>query len=93
MTRKTFWTSLFVFGVARAQQSEPAWRSGSALNNQCPQCGSMADPYRPHDAGHLIDCSHPKPGQVCVAPVRAVQPSFRVTRCQRCNDAFFQDTE
>jgi|SRR5215475_11540387 len=74
--------------------SSPAgieWQNGKALNNQCPVCGAMAEPYVMKDAGHLIPCSHPKPGQACVAPVRGKPAESRSVRCQRCNVRFDQD--
>ena len=68
-----------------------AWHSGKALNNQCPVCGTMAEPYVMQNAGHLIPCAHPKPGQFCVAPVPGKVPESRTVRCQRCNARFDQD--
>ena len=68
-----------------------AWQNGPALNNQCPVCGTMAEPYVMKNAGHLIPCSHPKPGQACVAPVAGKPPESRTVRCQRCNARFDQD--
>lgn len=68
-----------------------AWQKGPALNNQCPVCGTMAEPYVMQNAGHLIPCSHPKTGQACVAPVRGKPADSRSVRCQRCNARFDQD--
>ena len=67
------------------------WQNGPALNNQCPVCGTMAEPYVMQNAGHLIACSHPKPGRICVAPVPGKPPESRTVRCQRCNARFDQD--
>ena len=67
------------------------WQNGPALNNQCPVCGTMAEPYVLQNAGHLVPCSHPKPGQTCVAPVLGKPPKSRTVRCQRCNVRFDQD--
>ena len=98
MTRKAFW--LFAFtGLRRGRPADElppgasaiAWRTGQALNNQCPVCGTMADAYIVANAGHLIQCTHPKPGQVCVAPSRGQVPNWRTVRCQRCNARFDQD--
>jgi len=106
ITRKNFWLALFSgLGIARAQEpgftgfvdsstrpiSGIAWQNGPALNNQCPVCGTMADPYVMQNAGHLVPCSHPKPGQACVAPVPGKPPETRTVRCQRCNARFEQD--
>ena len=67
------------------------WRNGTALNNQCPVCGTMAEPYVMENVGHLVPCAHPKPGQTCVAPARGKVPEARTVRCQRCNARFDQD--
>ena len=71
--------------------TEIAWQNGPALNNQCPICGTMAEPYVMQNAGHLIPCSHPKPGQACVAPASGKPAQSRTVRCQRCNARFDQD--
>ena len=70
ITRKAFWLALAAAWSARAQAyiTEPAWKTGKAINNQCPVCGTMAEPYVYRDAGHLINCDHPRQGLVCVAP-------------------------
>jgi hypothetical protein len=94
-------------GIVRAQEPElsqlesrpistslltgVAWQNGPALNNQCPVCGTMAEPYVMQNTGHLVPCSHPKPGQACVAPVPGKTPESRTVRCQRCNARFDQD--
>ena len=95
ITRKAFWLALLAAWsrAAKAQayvliESPPAWKTGKAINNQCPVCGTMAEPYVYRDAGHLINCDHPRPGLVCVAPL---QTSSRTVRCQRCNARFDQD--
>ena len=67
-----------------------AWQNGPALNNRCPVCGTMAEPYVMPNAGHVIPCSHPKVGQICVAPLRGKVPEARTVRCQRCNARFDQ---
>ena len=97
LTRKAF---LAIFARPRVTRPAPeismgqsaiAWRVGEALNNQCPVCGTMAEPYVMANAGHLIPCSHPKPGQACVAPVPGTVPAARTVRCKRCNVRFDQD--
>ena len=65
-----------------------AWQNGPALNDQCPVCGTMAEPYVMQNAGHVIPCSHPKAAQICVAPLRGKVPEARTVRCQRCNARF-----
>ena len=77
--------------ISASLPTEIAWQNGPALNNQCPVCGTMAEPYVMQNAGHLIPCSHPKPGQACVAPVPGKPPESRTVRCQRCNARFDQD--
>ena len=97
MTRKAFFLAAFTglrsrpAGQLPQGQTVLAWRTGPALNNQCPVCGAMAEPYLLESAGHLIPCSHPKPGQVCVAPVPGKVPTSRTVRCRRCNVRFDQD--
>jgi len=76
--------------IPTSLRTEIAWQNGSALNNQCPVCGTMAEPYVIQNAGHLIPCSHPKPDQICVAPLRGKVPEARTVRCQRCNARFDQ---
>lgn len=97
LTRKAFWLAVFTGFRARSWsvippgESASAWRRGQSLNNQCPVCGTMAEPYVMANAGHLIPCSHPKPGQACVAPVPGKPPASRTIRCRRCNVRFDQD--
>ena len=47
------------------------------LNNQCPVCGKMADPY---------DSYARVPGQ-------DIKLASRITRCSHCNAAFWQDAD
>ena len=77
--------------ISTSLPSGIAWQNGPALNNQCPVCGTMAEPYVMQNAGHVIPCSHPKAGQICVAPLRGNVPEARTVRCQRCNARFDQD--
>lgn len=97
MTRKAFWLLAFTGLRSRPSAQELpsqtviAWRTGPAMNNQCPVCGTLTDPYILADAAHLIPCSHPKPGQACVAPLRRQLPPSRTVRCRRCNVRFDQD--
>lgn len=51
------------------------------LNNQCPVCGTMVKPF--HNPTICISSS----GSV------ACGPNQTVTRCLRCNSAFWQDAE
>lgn len=96
LTRKAFWLALVAAWPREAKAQnyvqtyviEPAWKTGKAINNQCPVCGTMAEPYVYRDAGHLITCDHPRPGLTCVAPLRIAS---RTVRCERCNARFDQD--
>jgi hypothetical protein len=67
--------------------------------NQCPVCGTMAEPYvRPTESEYfdtdtcIADQGNPS-FAVCRQPskMRRVGPDERVTRCKRCNAAFWQD--
>jgi hypothetical protein len=77
--------------IPKSSPTGLAWRDGPALNNQCPVCGTMTEPYVMQNAAHLIPCSHPKSGQTCVAPVPGRPPESRTVRCQHCNARFDQD--
>ncbi len=57
------------------------WESGKALNNQCPTCRTMADSF--HNPPLCAGMKGPVP----------CSPDERVTRCKRCNAAFWQDAE
>lgn len=71
--------------------------------NQCPVCGTMAEPYvRPTKAlaYKSVPCVPPQPEgglvpSVCIAPssTARVGPMERITRCPRCSAAFWQDAE
>jgi hypothetical protein len=73
------------------------WSDKSPVNNQCPLCGTMAEEYhRPTAAGWLNNCHHESgdPADVVTCdPVKDVPYGEleRVTRCKRCNNAFFQE--
>lgn len=61
----------------------PEWVYGKARNNECPSCGTMAAPYSNPDKG----------GMACVGlngDMPCGPPSI-ITRCNRCNAAFWQD--
>lgn len=95
LTRKQFWLSLFPGPGAGAASSPPEsiiqWHTGERLNGQCPVCGTMAEPYVMKNAGHLIPCSHPRPGQFCIAPLPGAVPPTRTVCCKRCGVRFDQD--
>jgi hypothetical protein len=89
--------------VMDALQRDPArWEVGPALNNQCPVCGQMAEPFtRPTsevseylkdaDGNPLLDAD----GNYIVLKVAPEQygPMFNLARCARCNTAFYQDAD
>lgn len=97
MNRKAFFTTLFgVAGVAKAQQWKQCVPYGdylcsdknkAALNNQCPVCGEMAEKY-PRKGAYVADCGFyqggPPTGSGCAG-------TSNLTRCKRCNAAFWQD--
>lgn len=51
------------------------------LNNQCPVCGEMAEPFR-REGGKIVSGWIGKLGE-----------TINLTRCKRCNAAFWQDVE
>lgn len=56
------------------------WKEGKALNNQCPQCGTMAEPFKP------------VPVKSEWGIVWAL-PTSRDVACDRCNCVFRQAVE
>lgn len=68
------------------------------LNNQCPVCGTMAKPYfrlLNYYAG-MKNCKPDSKSSVfslCDAPTERIGPMEQITRCLRCNNAFWQDAE
>ncbi len=65
--------------------------------NQCPVCATIAEPYK---RPKLVQYSPAKPcgtdrkfsSELCVQEIFSYDgPEERVTRCKRCNCAFFQD--
>jgi len=61
----------------------PEWVFGQARNNECPSCARTAEPY-----------INPATGDgSCIGINGAVScgPASRITRCKRCNTAFWQD--
>lgn len=94
MKRRSLWAALFG-GTAAAQiadvQIDPKPRlmvqsreihwfhDGKPLNNQCPVCGTMAEPYRP--------------AKLNADGTSALFLLERIARCKLCNSAFWQDAE
>ncbi len=106
MTRKTFFTSILGFlGIAQAQEVNFGypiqWMNGNhkALNNQCPVCGRIAGAYlrplRDENYGALRNCKPVGEYMVACDAAHLVPdgPTYRVIRCERCNAAFYQDSE
>ena len=102
MKRFSFLAALFGFGAAAKAQEPgslkdfklevsycpPQWtvkeREGCVkpLNNQCPVCGMMEPPFDTKTLVRvMVDYSNPP------------KTSEILTRCKRCNNAFWQDTE
>lgn len=65
----------------------PAWRDGKALPNQCPTCGTMAKSVSFDDIDHLV-CVADHGSVPCARTVTS-----QLTRCLRCNAAFWQDAQ
>jgi hypothetical protein len=107
MKRLAFLASLFGFGVAAKAQhpvgvdepntSKPAdskflwpWVIRKPENNQCPVCGTMAEPYRT-----LTEVCNKRTATAWFPewPTCVELGDPRLTRCSRCNAAFFQDAQ
>lgn len=56
----------------------PEWRYEKAFPNQCPTCGTLAKPYDT---------------KVGSGRYRVNTETENLVRCQRCNAAFWQDSE
>lgn len=113
MKRLQFMAALVgMTGVARAQQWKECvslettsplltctGKTKTALNNQCPVCGTLAAPYvRPltdKNGGFMRNCKPAGEFLVSCDPPQLTPsgPPERVTRCKRCNAAFWQDAE
>ena len=94
-------------GVSRAQQEEgigitynpPQWtiplgNGHKPHNNQCPVCGTMAKPYsgkRAYTEPWCIGSGHQFPPTKEMMAECEDPPRQRITRCLRCNAAFWQD--
>lgn len=80
-------TTLLSAAVAKAQKPTPSNRvslDGRMLNNECPTCGTMAEPFNRPLAIQMIDS---KLGMI-EAPFG---PTWNIVRCKFCNNAFYQD--
>jgi hypothetical protein len=82
------WRWCKVPGYELPKLGEQPWHCGiagykPARANQCPVCGTMAEPFKAQQQGHAVVTF--KPG----GPSKVEQ----VTRCLRCNAAFWQDGE
>ena len=64
----------------------PVFGCGKAKPDQCPVCGTMAEPYkRVSEFGYTRKDGRFVPGYYPDGP------DERTTRCKRCNSAFYQD--
>jgi len=79
------------YGIVCTEKNKPA------LNNQCPVCGTMADPYVRQYWTNVIENCHPDYDNhyiVSCDPPPTKHPyedTSNLVRCKRCNAAFFQD--
>ena len=95
MTRARFFAALAgLAGVAKAQVRifhPRSWRTGSAVNNQCPVCEWMAEPLARVKTG-WSSCKPTGDGQTATCEPNYMDPqSPQLTRCLRCNAAFLRD--
>ncbi len=71
----------------------PEQKQEPPLNNQCPTCGTMAEPYiRPLGAGNCIPVEG-NLGVCAIQPGKLYGRMDALVRCKRCNAAFWQDAE
>ncbi len=73
----------------------PQWndRCPAILNNQCPVCGTMAEPLPKLQKIAVGNCkATADPGVVACEDIFE-NPYSSLTRCKRCNAAFWQDSE
>ncbi|MDE2022466.1 MAG: hypothetical protein KGI71_06160 [Patescibacteria group bacterium] len=63
---------------------------GVALNNQCPVCGTMAEPLKRVIGSYSYE---PASGGLIALKPNYVDPGPGIVRCKRCNAAFWQDAE
>jgi uncharacterized protein with PIN domain len=106
MNRSAFIAALLgAVGIGKAQQAR--WsvacidgtnvRRCDPENNQCPVCGALAEPYkRPTYDSMLTNCrGTADPYVVQCDPQKAIPygETERLTRCKRCNAAFWQDAQ
>lgn len=107
MTPRRSWVALLFAPLALAQMKvletvkffvqgrELTWFSGKAMNNQCPICGSMAPPvykWRDYSATRK-NCTPVLDQAVVICDAPPLLESEQLTRCRRCNCAFWQDAE
>ena len=89
-----------VAGAPAVWSSGPAWQQGKALNNQCPQCGTMAEAYKRSSwvaAMAGVNCTRPGPNGDMFAIMTPCKesdaPDSRRIDCERCNTTFRQRAE
>jgi hypothetical protein len=72
---------------------ELRWFSdGKPLNGQCPVCGTMADPAKLAPGEMRWTCEG-QTGKSSICSPYLTMPVQNLTRCKRCNCAFWQDAE
>jgi hypothetical protein len=65
------------------------WKAGKALNNQCPVCGTMAEPF-PSDR---VGCGYTTGGIPSLIHYDMGGYVGRITACEHCRAAFWQQAE
>jgi len=71
---------------AQYKKAEPA------LNNQCPVCGTMAEPLKKYKLG-VKNCKPVGDGYTLSCEDIWATPDPQVVRCKLCNAAFWQDAQ
>jgi hypothetical protein len=74
------------------------WFGGKPLNNQCPACGEMAKRYKwlPPCGAYVLPNGMLSSDNGAHLPLKDCslgEPQRNLTRCKRCNAAFWQDAE
>ena len=78
-----------IFGVGAAA---PAIADEKPANGQCPVCGTMAEPYKGEPVSYTINCTTGFSPTCTFEPIY-IESGPRITRCAKCNAAFWQESE
>lgn len=73
----------------------PEWVYGNPKNNECPNCATMAEPYQGNRvfSKQCLNGTGELDHECFDKTATLVGPTERITRCKRCNAAFWQDAQ